>query len=323
MTSMSESGETAQDKQGCSVQDFFFLGVSTGQSSVHAFFERWCQAIDVKARMLGVDIPIGAPKETYERFFQDYMGSPQIIGGLVTSHKAALFTHCSKLFSHLTRDAENLEEIGAVFRQGGGAWAGDASDVPASGLAASKLLTTPQWHSGSKQVVIFGAGGAGLALSITLASLRQPPAEIVLTESRPDRMETVRRILQRVRADRLIKLISSEENQRLVDGKPSGTLFVNASGLGKDLPGSPIVSFANVAKDALVWDFNYRGDLLFLKQARFEQAAKNLVIEDGWWYFISGWAHVICRVFGKECTDEVIRRFAIVAGESGPTSASP
>ena len=47
----------------------------------------------------------------------------------------------------------------------------------------------------------------------------------------------------------------------------------------------------------IAWDFNYRGDLLFLDQARAQEKVKNLQVEDGWIYFIHGWTRVIAEVF--------------------------
>ena len=76
-------------------------------------------------------------------------------------------------------------------------------------------------------------------------------------------------------------------------------MVINATGLGKDAPGSPFktdnVSFP---QKAIAWDFNYRGDLIFLDQARKAKEKDNtLQIEDGWIYFIHGWTHVIAEVF--------------------------
>jgi hypothetical protein len=50
----------------------------------------------------------------------------------------------------------------------------------------------------------------------------------------------------------------------------------------------------------LIWDFNYRGELVFLDQARKQQYDRNLTIEDGWVYFIHGWTQVISEVFHIE-----------------------
>ena len=46
-----------------------------------------------------------------------------------------------------------------------------------------------------------------------------------------------------------------------------------------------------------MWELNYRGELLFLAQARAQQEARNLSIADGWTYFLHGWTQVIAQVF--------------------------
>ena len=80
---------------------------------------------------------------------------------------------------------------------------------------------------------------------------------------------------------------------------PPGSLIVNATGLGKDAPGSPLTHAAVFPEHSLIWDFNYRGNLVFLDQARAQQSARSLHIEDGWTYFIHGWTQVIADVFHK------------------------
>jgi len=50
----------------------------------------------------------------------------------------------------------------------------------------------------------------------------------------------------------------------------------------------------------VAWELNYRGDLVFLDQARAQQAEKAVQIEDGWTYFIHGWTQVIAEVFDIE-----------------------
>jgi shikimate 5-dehydrogenase len=56
--------------------------------------------------------------------------------------------------------------------------------------------------------------------------------------------------------------------------------------------------------DGYAWEFNYRGELEFLQQARSQQAERRLVVEDGLVYFIFGWALVIGEVFGRELSPE-------------------
>ena len=74
----------------------------------------------------------------------------------------------------------------------------------------------------------------------------------------------------------------------------------HATGLGKDAPGSPLTDAAVFPEQGFAWDFNYRGDLLFLAQARRQAAARQLYVEDGWVYFLHGWTRVIAEVFHIE-----------------------
>jgi shikimate 5-dehydrogenase len=86
-------------------------------------------------------------------------------------------------------------------------------------------------------------------------------------------------------------------NDQIMKSLSAGAIIINATGKGKDSPGSPITDMAPWPKDALVWDFNYRGELDFLKQAEANQIDCRLTIEDGWLYFIHGWTRVIAEVF--------------------------
>ena len=55
-----------------------------------------------------------------------------------------------------------------------------------------------------------------------------------------------------------------EDNDRLVGRLKPSSLVVNATGLGKDAPGSPITDNAQFPAKGIAWDFNYRGELAFL-----------------------------------------------------------
>jgi shikimate 5-dehydrogenase len=85
---------------------------------------------------------------------------------------------------------------------------------------------------------------------------------------------------------------------------PAASLIVNATGAGKDTPGSPLPADAVFPERGVAWEFNYRGDLVFLQQARAQQAARALSIEDGWRYFLHGWTRVIADVFNREIPTE-------------------
>ena len=76
-----------------------------------------------------------------------------------------------------------------------------------------------------------------------------------------------------------------------------GSLIINATGLGKDRPGSPLTDAAQFPKKAIVWEINYRGELTFMHQAEAQEREKELDIQDGWMYFVYGWTQVMADVF--------------------------
>ena len=92
----------------------------------------------------------------------------------------------------------------------------------------------------------------------------------------------------------------AQDNDDILASMAAGSVVVNATGLGKDSPGSPLSDAANFPKNAIIWELNYRGDLLFLDQAKAAKELQCLQIEDGWTYFIHGWTQVIAEVFSIE-----------------------
>ena len=91
----------------------------------------------------------------------------------------------------------------------------------------------------------------------------------------------------------------AENNDEILARLAPGSLVINATGLGKDAPGSPLSPLAQFPENGIVWDLNYRGDLVFLEQAR-QQKNHVTLVEDGWIYFLHGWTQVIGEVFHIE-----------------------
>ena len=66
-------------------------------------------------------------------------------------------------------------------------------------------------------------------------------------------------------------------------------------------------------EDSLVWEINYRGDLIVKAQAEAQAAERRLVVEDGWTYFIHGWTQVIAEVFHTPIEGEVLEELSRIA----------
>ena len=65
--------------------------------------------------------------------------------------------------------------------------------------------------------------------------------------------------------------------------------------------------------DSLVWEINYRGNLIFKDQADAQKEAKHLHVEDGWIYFIHGWTQVIAEVFHISIKGKILDELSEIA----------
>jgi shikimate 5-dehydrogenase len=126
------------------------------------------------------------------------------------------------------------------------------------------------------------------------------PAAIYVTNRSKPRLESMKSVHNQINPGIRVEYVhapSPEDNDRVVNRLRPGSMVINATGLGKDAPGSPLTDAVVFPEDGLVWEFNYRGNLIFLDQAEAQKRARNLQIEDGWVYFLHGWTRVIEEVF--------------------------
>jgi shikimate dehydrogenase len=269
----------------------YFIGVTTGASSIHSFFGRWAAFAGVDDAVLtGIDIPLGAAPGLYRDVVRVILDDPESCGALVTSHKTAVYEHARDLFNAFDSDADALREVSCITRHGPGL-AGAAVDPLASSLALRVIFGDSPFRG---RVLILGAGGAAVALATCLFR-EHCPAAVTLTEILPARRDAVRSLTP---AECLL-VASPEDHDRLIARLPAGALVVNATGMGKDRPGVPITSGARFPAHSIAWDLNYRGDLHFLKYA---QGARTV---DGWELFLHGWSQIMSRVFGFALTPEL------------------
>ena len=221
----------------------------------------------------------------------------------MTTHKIAVHRHARHLFSSLDRDADRLGEISAVAKTPAGL-VGHAMDVMTAGLALDRIVSRRHWRDNpAAEALVLGSGGAGIALSAHLAERRRAerPAALILSDVDSRALAHAKASLDVIAGDGLTtfhEVGGAEDGDRLMAALPPGSLVVNATGLGKDRPGSPVSDAASFPRHGIVWEFNYRGPRRFLAQAREQAADRDLTIADGWTYFLYGWAHVIAEIFG-------------------------
>lgn len=266
-------------------------------------FGEWAKYLNLgDCPIKGIDCKWHDESQVYRDVVEFIKEDELSLGGLVTTHKIDLLTAARDLFDELGPYAQLLGETSCISKCDG-KLIGHAKDPITSGLSLEAFVPDGYWKNSQGQICLLGAGGSSLALTTYFMKLRNPddcPAKIFVTNRSTPRLEEMRRIHEQIESSLDIEYIhcpSPEDNDRIVNALAPGSIVINATGLGKDAPGSPLTDNAIFPENGMSWEFNYRGDLLFLEQANAQKQQRNLQIEDGWVYFIHGWTRVIAEVF--------------------------
>ncbi len=297
----------------------YFIGVTTGKSSIMKVFPRWAKALELKDAVIkGIDFKPHAEPEAYREAVQFIKEDPLSLGALVTTHKIDLYNSCKDLFDYIDPFAKQLGEISCISKLDG-SFRAHAKDPISSGLALEAFVPENYWKDNGGEVLLLGAGGASLAMSVYLTQKKfgdNVPKKITIANRSLPRLQEAKRILENLNEKTKFEFVLNpvpEENDKTLSQLPPHSLVVNATGLGKDGPGSPITNAAQFPQDSLVWEINYRGDLVFKDQANAQKEAKNLHVEDGWIYFIHGWTQVVSEVFHTPIVGETLDRMSEIA----------
>jgi shikimate 5-dehydrogenase len=177
-------------------------------------------------------------------------------------------------------------------------------------------------------VLCIGAGGS--AISITYHFLTRPqeadrPRRIMIVNRSQPRLTSLQTIVAGLPPTIQVEYVLNEDplvNDRLMASLAPGSMVINATGMGKDRPGSPITDAGIFPLNGIPWELNYRGELEFLRQALAQQQERNLSVQDGWRYFLHGWSDHIAEVFDLKITPEVFDQLAAAAEMIRPAPRS-
>lgn len=267
----------------------YFIGVSTGKSMIMKLFPLWAAELGLDAEIKGIDIGIHADAEIYRECVAFIKDDPLSLGALVTTHKIDLYNAASDMFEYLDPYAKMLRELSSISKRDG-KLQGHAKDPITSGKALDAFVPPDYWLKHKGEVFLMGAGGSALAIATHLTKEkhgRNVPSRIVISNRSEARLDSARRLLARIETSvpfdfRLCP--EPRQNDAILHDLQPYSLVVNATGLGKDRPGSPLTDHAVFPENGLVWELNYRGELDFMHQALRQQAARRLHVEDGWIY---------------------------------------
>lgn len=294
---------TVTELQAATKPTFYFIGVTTTKSSIMKVFPKWAAFLGLgEPPIKGIDCKVHDDPEVYRQVVRFIKNDPLSEGALVTTHKLDLLKAARPMFDELDPYAELLSEVSSISKQGG-RLVGHAKDPLTSGISMDAFLSGDYWRKTGGELCILGAGGSSLALTVYIM-MKKPRAEwpnkIYVTNRSTPRIEEMKLIHEKINPGIPVEYIhapAAEDNDRVVSRLKPGSLVVNATGLGKDAPGSPLSDKALFPENGMAWEFNYRGNLVFLDQARAQEKSRNLKVEDGWLYFIHGWTRVIAEVF--------------------------
>jgi shikimate dehydrogenase len=300
----------------------YFIGVTTGQSSMMQIFPHWMEALGrPEVTLVGYDCQIHDNPVRYRRIVEHIKNDPLALGALVTTHKLDLLAAARDLFDELDPYAQLLDEVSCIAKHDGKLY-GYAIDPVADGRALHAILGDRHFGRTKGNVLCLGAGGAAAAIVLHLVNRSNPadrPKYCALVDIDQSRLDHVQAIISQVGSDIQFDYVLNAdpvENDRLLATLTTGSVVINATGLGKDLPGSPITDKAQFPRFGVVWELNYRGERPFLQQAQRQQQKRKLKVEDGWTAFLHGWTGVISKVLDLNIDATTFNRLARIANEN-------
>jgi shikimate 5-dehydrogenase len=162
----------------------YFIGMTTGQSSIMKVFPRWAEALKLNAVIKGIDFVPDEEAARYREAVRFIKEDPLSLGALVTTHKLNLFKASRDLFDELDPNAETLGEISSISKRRG-RLCGHAKDPITVGRAMEAIVDEGYWRRTGGELLILGAGGSSMALTLYLHTRaragRDVPARVVVT----------------------------------------------------------------------------------------------------------------------------------------------
>jgi shikimate 5-dehydrogenase len=191
---------------------------------------------------------------------------------------------------------------------------GHAKDPITAGLSMDHIVGDDYFGRTGGHVLCLGAGGSALATLLHLINKEKNgdrPDRFIAVNRSPGRLDHMREMVAKYETDIAVEYIRNEDprrNDELMAELPPGSIVINATGMGKDTPGSPITDDGQFPENGIAWEFNYRGELDFMHQALRQTESRGVQVEDGWVYFVHGWSQVVAQVLHIDITPELFEK---------------
>jgi len=301
------------------VPTFYFIGVTTGKSSIMKVFPLWMKELGRPEVVIeGVDLKIHDQPEAYRAATAQIKYDPLSLGALVTTHKIDLYEAARDMFEYFDPYAEITGELSSISKLDG-RLEGHAKDPITAGLSMDHIVGDDYFARTGGHVLCFGAGGSAVSTVLHLINKKKqgdrPEKFMVVNRSQP-RLDRMQEMVESLDTDIKMDYILNNDprcNDEIMATLPKGSIVINATGMGKDIPGSPVTDAGLFPAEGIAWEFNYRGELDFMHQALRQVDSRQVFVEDGWVYFLHGWTQVIAQVLHVDIGEALFDRLDAVA----------
>jgi shikimate 5-dehydrogenase len=266
----------------------------------------------------GVDCKIHDDPEVYRKAVAQIKYDPTSLGSLVTTHKIDLLNAARDMFNYLDPYAQITGEVSSISKLDG-RLEGHAKDPITSGASLDAIIEPGYFAKTHGNVLCFGAGGSGVATLLHLINKKEKadrPGKFTFVNRSQGRLDHAQEMVGGLSTDIEIEYICNSDplvNDKIMEKFPPFSIIINATGMGKDTPGSPITWNGVFPQNSIAWEFNYRGELDFLHQSLAQVESRKVKVEDGWLYFIHGWTQVVAQVLHFDLTPALFDQLNQVA----------
>jgi len=295
------------------VPTFYFIGVTTGKSSINKVFPLWMKLMGKSDVILeGIDHQIHDEPENYRKSVAQIKLDPNSLGALITTHKMNVYSAARDMFDYFDPYAEVTAELSCISKIDQNL-RGHAKDPITAGLSLEAIIDPGYFNKTGGHVLCLGAGGSAVATLLYLINKKDPgdrPEKFIAVNRSPGKLDHMRDMVSKYETDIRVEYIHNSDpikNDQVMETLPEYSIVINATGMGKDTPGSPLTDQGVFPKNGIAWEFNYRGELDFIHQAFKQADTQNLQVEDGWIYFLHGWSQVIAEVLHIDLTPELFK----------------
>jgi len=231
-----------------------------------------------------------------------------------------LYAAAKDMFDYLDPFAQLLHEVSCI-SMNKKRLEGHAKDPLTAGASFDHFIKKNYFQKTNAQVLILGAGGSSIATILHLINKKDKgdrPSKIIVVNRSQGRLDHLKEIVESLKTDIEFEYICNsnpEFNDKIMATLLPFSIVINATGMGKDTPGSPVTDKGLFPENGWAWEFNYRGELDFMHQALAQTKTRSVKVEDGWFYFIHGWAQVILQALHIELIPKLFKKLESIANK--------